>query len=116
MAKAPDIGKAAIRSPRDNGKGGIDCEIEHPAYGWIPFTAVADDVEQHARQIYVRALQMRPAAYVPPPPPTPEKLEAAAQRRADKRMAQVMELAEAMGVTLDPAEARANLIAIEQRK
>lgn len=25
--------------------GGIDCDIEHPVYGWIPFTAKKDDVE-----------------------------------------------------------------------
>ena len=25
--------------------GTIDCEIEHPKYGWIPFTATPDDPE-----------------------------------------------------------------------
>lgn len=37
--------------------GRIDCEINHPVYGWIPFTANADDVEAHGREIHAIALQ-----------------------------------------------------------
>lgn len=32
--------------------GLIDCEINHPVYGWIPFTASASDPEKHGRDIY----------------------------------------------------------------
>jgi hypothetical protein len=32
--------------------GMIDCELNHPRYGWIPFTASADDVEEHGRIIW----------------------------------------------------------------
>ena len=32
--------------------GRIDCEIEHPSYGWIPFTADPNDVEPHGRVIF----------------------------------------------------------------
>jgi len=32
--------------------GRIDCEIEHPVFGWIPFTANATDPEYHGRVIY----------------------------------------------------------------
>jgi hypothetical protein len=32
--------------------GGIDCDIEHPAYGWIPFTATKDDVESFGRALF----------------------------------------------------------------
>jgi hypothetical protein len=41
------------RNPRWNaGNETIDCEIEHPQYGWIPFTASPDDPEQHGRDIF----------------------------------------------------------------
>jgi Arc/MetJ-type ribon-helix-helix transcriptional regulator len=41
-----------IRNAKYNENGAIDCEIEHPEFGWIPFTASPDDVEQHGRDIY----------------------------------------------------------------
>ena len=48
----------------------IDCEIDHPVYGWIPFTAVATDVEQSGRDIFA-AIEAGDAGtiadYVPPP-------------------------------------------------
>ena len=43
------------RNPKRNENGTIDLEIEHPQYGWIPFTADKDDVEEHGREIYRRA-------------------------------------------------------------
>lgn len=50
----------------------IDCEIEHPAFGLIPFTASPQDVEAHGREIFKRIVagEFGPVAdYVPPPPP-----------------------------------------------
>ncbi len=48
----------------------FDCEIDHPALGWIPFTAVATDVEQSGRDIFA-AIEAGDAGaiadYVPPP-------------------------------------------------
>ena len=32
--------------------GRVDCEINHPQFGWIPFTADPDDVEPHGRAIW----------------------------------------------------------------
>lgn len=32
--------------------GRIDCEINHPRFGWIPFTADPNDVEPHGRAIH----------------------------------------------------------------
>lgn len=32
--------------------GRYDCEIEHPVFGWIPFTANPNDVEDHGRAIW----------------------------------------------------------------
>lgn len=40
------------RNPRFNAQGTIDCEIDHPEYGWIPFTATPDDVEECGRGLY----------------------------------------------------------------
>jgi hypothetical protein len=30
----------------------IDCEIQHPRHGWIPFTASSEDSEEHSCMIY----------------------------------------------------------------
>lgn len=45
-----------IRSARRNKLSTIDCEINHPKYGWIPFTASPHDPEQHGREIYAAAM------------------------------------------------------------
>lgn len=50
----------------------IDCEIEHPVFGWIPFTANPQDVEEHGRELFamLAAGEGGPVAdYVPPPEP-----------------------------------------------
>ena len=61
-----------IRNPVYNAFGTIDCEINHPQFGWIPFTASPDD----RPDIYDAALAMGPTPYVPPPAPTPEEIHA----------------------------------------
>jgi len=53
------------RNAQWNSTGGIDCEIDHPTYGWIPFTARDDDTEEHGREIFAKA-QADAADYVPP--------------------------------------------------
>jgi len=47
-----------VRNPQYSNADGttIDVELNHPEYGWIPFTASPDDVEQHGRDIYVAAI------------------------------------------------------------
>ena len=60
----------------------VDCEINHPDYGWIPFTADPDDVEQFGRDLYaeIKARHEDPndalvaEAYVSPPDVTPETI------------------------------------------
>ena len=32
--------------------GRIDCEIDHPKFGWLPFTASPDDVEEFGRLMF----------------------------------------------------------------
>jgi hypothetical protein len=48
----------------------IDCEINHPTYGWIPFTASPDDVEKHGREVFAILIKGDVAEYAPPPAPT----------------------------------------------
>lgn len=64
----------------------IDMEINHPVYGWIPFTARPDDPEQHGRDLYAEALLGTVAPYVAPEPPppilTPPKMVSCALRVA----------------------------------
>ena len=73
-----------IRNPRYTATAAIDCEIAHPELGWIPFTASAQDVEPHGREIHAAALAQGPAKYTPPPEPTPAELLAA--ERAQMRL------------------------------
>lgn len=68
--------------------GRIDCEIEHPEFGWIPFTADANDVEDHSRELHKQILKAgNIAAYVPPPGPTLDELEAAARSKRNALLA-----------------------------
>lgn len=64
-----------FRNPKYNEFGTIDCEIEHPVWGWIPFTADPSDVEPLGAQVFNAA---RPTAteYVAPvePPLSPAEL------------------------------------------
>jgi hypothetical protein len=46
--------------------GKIDCEFNHPKYGWIPFTASPDDSQEIGRLVHAEALKANPAAYVAP--------------------------------------------------
>ena len=58
----------------------IDCEYNHPVYGWIPFTASAHDTEQHGIDIYNLLKSGADIAVAPYTPPTTEQL--AAEERA----------------------------------
>ena len=42
----------AIRNVKELPDGRFDCEIEHPQFGWIPFTADPKDPEPHGRAIW----------------------------------------------------------------
>jgi len=68
--------------------GRIDCEIEHPKFGWIPFTADPDDVEDHSRELHKQILKAgNIAAYTPPLGPTLDELEAAARSKRNALLA-----------------------------
>lgn len=53
-----------FRNPVYNHLGTIDCEINHPSLGWIPFTA--DPNDPTGAEIYTSAVAGNPAAYVAP--------------------------------------------------
>ncbi len=77
------------RNPQYNAAGTVDLEFDHPEYGWIPFTASPDDIEQTGRDLYAQAVagDFGPIApYVPPPPyvAPAEANKAEAERRLAK--------------------------------
>ncbi len=41
-----------LKNPKHNTDGSIDLELNHPKFGWIPFTASPNDTEQHGRVIF----------------------------------------------------------------
>ncbi|WP_420959371.1 hypothetical protein [Brucella sp. IR073] len=66
------------RNARFVGDGVIDVEVNHPALGWVPFTALVSDIEPFGAELYYFLLGRSDVApYVPPPPPTPDELRAA---------------------------------------
>ena len=63
------------RNAQYNKNGTIDCEIEHPKFGWIPFTASPYDCENHSKKLYVKIVKEGGAAkYAAPPPPSEEEI------------------------------------------
>jgi hypothetical protein len=62
------------RNPVYTPLGKIDLEINHPAYGWIPFTADPDDAEPLGPALYDAAVELGEVADCPPP--SPEALQA----------------------------------------
>lgn len=45
MNKEPELQQTELsrRNFNRNNSGGIDCELEHPQYGWIPYTLSPDE-------------------------------------------------------------------------
>jgi hypothetical protein len=70
-----EVGTLAWRNPKYNAVGTIDIEIEHPVWGWIPFTADPNDVELLGKALYDAAVEIGQVENYPPPPP--EKVRAA---------------------------------------
>lgn len=62
------------RNPQRSANGRIDCEINHPKYGWIPFTCDPQDTgaEFDVAALYASlAADPNLAPYIPAPPPPP---------------------------------------------
>lgn len=68
-----------FRNARWNEHGGIDAEINHPDFGWMPNT-----IDQQARPDLYSAAADVAEPYVPPTPPTAEEI--LAQKRSAASM------------------------------
>jgi len=74
-----------VKSARYNGNGTIDCEIEHPVYGWIPFTASPDDQEELGRRLFSEIIGSGDEI-APCPPKTEEQVAREVRRERDSRL------------------------------
>jgi hypothetical protein len=85
--------------------GWIDCEIDHPEYGWIPFTCDPDDTgAQFDTAALFAEMQPNAAPYVPPPPPSVDELAAEVRAERNRLLAesdwtQLADARDAMGET-----------------
>ena len=65
------------RNPRKTAGAAIDCEINHPTYGWIPFTADPSDTGAlfDVASLYAAlAADPNTLEYVAPPPVVPQSI------------------------------------------
>jgi hypothetical protein len=77
------------RNPAYLEDGRIDCEIEHPEYGWIPFTCDPNDKGASFDTAALFAeMQPHAAPYTPPPPPSDEELAATIREQRDYLLTQ----------------------------
>jgi hypothetical protein len=69
MAEENNAPLPAFRNAQVNEYGTIDCEIEHPVHGWIPFTCDPNDTGAplDASALFLEMVSVA-AAYEPPPP------------------------------------------------
>jgi hypothetical protein len=75
------------RNPKFTSNGLIDCEVDHPVYGWIPFTASPHDCEPHGRELFtIISANGGIAPYIPPPPPSTEELAIQVRMERDRRL------------------------------
>lgn len=75
-----------FRNAQYNQFGTIDCEINHPQFGWIPFTADPNDVEPIGAEVF-NAAKGSAAPYVEPPIDL-EQLAAEARSQRNSLLAQ----------------------------
>lgn len=76
------------RNAQYNKFGGIDCEINHPVFGWIPSTLSEDDAETAGLFAQVLAAG-NIAAYVPPQTPTQAEIDAQRKNEIMQRLKQI---------------------------
>lgn len=62
----PEPEPIVFRSAASNASGGIDCEVLHPEFGWIPYTASPDDRVEFGRRVWEAVSASEVANYVPP--------------------------------------------------
>lgn len=100
------------RNPRYAADGRIDCEIEHPQYGWIPFTADPADPQAGldvAALLAEITQHGQIASYVPPEPPGEQSL--ADKKRARQEKVDAIVVTTASGKSFDGNEEAQNRMA-----
>ena len=73
------------RNPKFSSANTVNLEIEHPQYGWLPFTASPDDTEAHGRDLFARAIAGEFGSVVEyvAPVKSPEQIRVEAIRQID---------------------------------
>lgn len=64
-----------FRNAKFTGDGRIDIEVNHPVYGWIPYTADASDSDETCRDLHAKAMESGNVA--PHEPPSAEDARSA---------------------------------------
>ena len=62
--------------------GAIDCEINHPVHGWIPFTASPDDSEEIGREAHAQIIAGAAGAVAPYVAPSTSSEQKASESRS----------------------------------
>ncbi|MDO6589456.1 hypothetical protein DS901_06685 [Loktanella sp. D2R18] len=65
-----------VRNAAYNAHGGIDCEVNHPSLGWVPFTASLSDTNAHGKALFTD-LSVLATPYIGPVPDGPDAMLAA---------------------------------------
>ena len=78
------------RNAKRLANGWIDCEIEHPNFGWIPFTCDPSDTGAQFDAAALHAQMDADPATAPYVPPTQEEILAAAAFRAKAKRADLL--------------------------
>ena len=73
------------RNPKYNADGSIDLEIEHPDFGWLPFTASPDDPEEFGRTMYTQVLAGAFGTISPYVAPQPTSADILAEKKRQRQ-------------------------------
>lgn len=79
-----------VRNCKYNQHGGIDCEIDHPKFGWIPFTADENDVEEFGKEIFQQAQKGVLGPITPQRQPPQEEIDNELARKIRQKRNQLL--------------------------
>ena len=78
------------RNAKRTSEGYIDCEFEHPTYGWIPFTCDPNDTGAQFDVAALHAQMDADPSTLPYEPPTQEEILADATAQARGKRAELL--------------------------
>jgi hypothetical protein len=84
----PVIPERAVRNPVHNADASINCEIEHETFGWIPYTATADDTDPYGALLYQALINGEHGA-IGPYAPSPQRARALKNLDRDRLVEQI---------------------------